>query len=1039
MKKSFYNKILIFRVIVHYSFMYLIFSMLPVLLSGASGNDFSTCPGTQSGKGAGKIISMQNSGYLKRNILRFQILSSKGDLASAGSLVDSIKTFLNSGSGADSVDLANASYFLGSYYLKYGNYTDAIIYSKKAADFFEKTGRTSFINYSNCLYNSGLAYLYLGDFNKSIYFFQSTIENDRIHFGDDSFKLVEGYLVISITYINMREYEKAIESINNGLRITQLFPDSVNPLTRSKLYSTKGVAYSLSANYIQAKSNLEKAEFYIKDLNNEVINYINVLDNLGTVNHFLGLKEKSFYYYEKGLKLGLSDFSNDMFNLVNNYAIILGNDHQEKKGQLLLSDFLKRTLKTSDSDHRNYYNVLQKYADYLREYEINNNLAIQLFQQSYNYINSHPWDKNYRDNTIMGYSLALHKRGDNMLALDSIQTLLFPEKADNNRRNIFLNPYPDSVKPDGRTVKILNSKYRILWSEYLKTSDIKILKAAAETSELIIAILEKIRLNIGEEGSRLLLGDKYRYSYMDAILCLSECYSKTGNESYLKKTFEYSERSKVASLLASTREMKAIQNHIPSALANKEIELLRNIGFYNAEITGEENSENPDRGKINLWNDYVLAASQQRDSIVAVFEKNYPDYYSLKYNTKVISLKEIPEIIGRGKNYLSYIVSDSILYTLVSNSKYSQLISQKIDSSFFNAVTEFRKILTAPDLDEKSADEFYRFQKQGYNLYSYLIAPVKKYLISGTLVISPDDILSYLPFETFVSDNRFRNDLLYRKLPYLMNDFRISYAYSVTLLAEYEKAKSTLRNSAVIFAPSYNLPVNIDSISNERQSSDGILRPLPYALNEAEYVSEITHGSLFTDTTATKSAYKLNAGDFDIIHLSMHTLINNQNPIFSKMIFSISKDTLDNIGLNVFEVYGIPLKAKMVFLSSCNTGYGNLLRGEGILSLARGFIYSGSKSVVMSLWEVDDRSGSDIVKSFYRHLKNGNSKSEALRKARMKYLKNAVQVKANPYFWSALVIYGDDAPLYHSFPKKLIAVLIPLILITGVVIYFKKR
>jgi CHAT domain-containing protein len=129
----------------------------------------------------------------------------------------------------------------------------------------------------------------------------------------------------------------------------------------------------------------------------------------------------------------------------------------------------------------------------------------------------------------------------------------------------------------------------------------------------------------------------------------------------------------------------------------------------------------------------------------------------------------------------------------------------------------------------------------------------------------------------------------------------------------------------------------------------------------------------------------------------------------------------------------------MVVLSSCNTGVGNLRRGEGILSLARGFIYSGSKSVVMSLWEVDDKSGTDIVKSFYRYLKNGYSKGEALRNARIKYLKNAGTLRSFPYFWSTLVIYGDDSPVYYTPMTKFIVVFTTLILILGTLIYFRKR
>jgi CHAT domain-containing protein len=127
--------------------------------------------------------------------------------------------------------------------------------------------------------------------------------------------------------------------------------------------------------------------------------------------------------------------------------------------------------------------------------------------------------------------------------------------------------------------------------------------------------------------------------------------------------------------------------------------------------------------------------------------------------------------------------------------------------------------------------------------------------------------------------------------------------------------------------------------------------------------------------------------------------------------------------LNTYEVYGVPLNARMVLLSSCNTGDGVLRSGEGVISLARGFSYSGSRSVVMSMWEIDDQSGTQIVCDFYRYLKNGYSKSEALRKARKDFLENADMLRSHPYFWSSLVVYGNNGPLYYP--------VLPLILSTG--------
>ncbi len=152
---------------------------------------------------------------------------------------------------------------------------------------------------------------------------------------------------------------------------------------------------------------------------------------------------------------------------------------------------------------------------------------------------------------------------------------------------------------------------------------------------------------------------------------------------------------------------------------------------------------------------------------------------------------------------------------------------------------------------------------------------------------------------------------------------------------------------------------------------------------EAEYVTALTGGKLFINKAARESVFKAEAAKYDIIHLAMHTILNDQYPMHSKMLFYQEKDSVEDGNLNTYEVYGVPLKAKMVILSSCNTGTGVLHSGEGILSLARGFVYSGSQSVVMSMWEIEDRSGAEIVKSYYKFLKKGATKSNALRKARI--------------------------------------------------------
>jgi CHAT domain-containing protein len=247
-----------------------------------------------------------------------------------------------------------------------------------------------------------------------------------------------------------------------------------------------------------------------------------------------------------------------------------------------------------------------------------------------------------------------------------------------------------------------------------------------------------------------------------------------------------------------------------------------------------------------------------------------------------------------------------------------------------------------------------------------------------------------------------------------MDEFRISYTYSATFLAESSKTNISLSNSLIAFAPVYTGRMNADSLLNSRLAEISILKDLPFARMEAEFVTDLTGGKLFINKGAKESVFKSEAGKYDIVHLAMHTLLNDEHPMYSKMLFYQEKDSVEDGSLNTYEVYGVPLKAKMVMLSSCNTGTGILHSGEGIFSLARGFVYSGSQSVVMSMWEIEDRSGTEIVKDFYRYLKKGATKSNALRKARINYLKKADMLRSHPYFWSSLVIYGDNAPLYYS-------------------------
>ncbi len=359
-----------------------------------------------------------------------------------------------------------------------------------------------------------------------------------------------------------------------------------------------------------------------------------------------------------------------------------------------------------------------------------------------------------------------------------------------------------------------------------------------------------------------------------------------GVRNTLEKAFEYAEKSKVAGLLASTRELKATQFHIPAEVAELERKLKTEISFYNAKISEENNKKSPDAQLIAEWKGNVFNAAQGRDSLVKLFEKQYPGYYLLKYNTEVVKPGDIPSVAGRNTNYLNYVVSDTVIYIFLANRKFTKLFTMPVDSGFFDNVREFRKLLSLPSPFMDAKSEFMKYQLYGGRIYRKILEPVRKYLISDKLLISPDNILSYIPFETIPYQEFKGDDILYRELPYMMNEFRISYTYSATLLAEsVKKMTVSMSNSLIAFAPVYTRTINIDSVLQTRQVRLSGINDLPFARQEAEYVSELTEGTLCINDGATEMRFKAEAHNYDIIHLAMHTVLNDQYPMHSKMLF----------------------------------------------------------------------------------------------------------------------------------------------------------
>jgi CHAT domain-containing protein len=191
------------------------------------------------------------------------------------------------------------------------------------------------------------------------------------------------------------------------------------------------------------------------------------------------------------------------------------------------------------------------------------------------------------------------------------------------------------------------------------------------------------------------------------------------------------------------------------------------------------------------------------------------------------------------------------------------------------------------------------------------------------------------------------------------------------------------------------------------------IRRLPFTRQEANSITGLIGGTdalQALDFDASRSlAMSPEIGRYKYVHFATHAIFNNEHPELSGIVLSlVNKSGGEQDGfLKAYEVYNLKLNADLVVLSSCRTALGKEVRGEGLLSLTRGFIYAGASRVLASLWNVSDEATAELMISFYKNLIGGQraSHSSAIRAAQIE-MWNSKRWRS-PYFWAGFTLQGE--------------------------------
>jgi CHAT domain-containing protein/Tfp pilus assembly protein PilF len=534
------------------------------------------------------------------------------------------------------------------------------------------------------------------------------------------------------------------------------------------------------------------------------------------------------------------------------------------------------------------------------------------------------------------------------------------------------------------------------------------LEQAGNHYQKAIETIETVRARLGgEEEKAGFFQDKVEVYKKQIALLLDPRFANSQNAA---EAFHYVERARARAFLDLLAEARVdVEQNTAADLTKRRQELQQRISQMTTQLLQERSQEPGKQNKTKIAElERGLGQSDQdlADWLRELRRRN-PRYAALEY-PQPVTLAAAQRMLDEQTILLSYSLGEtqSFLFALTRND--FQVKRLPPEAALRESV---QKLLTA--ITDKNNPDPVEYRRQAIRLSQQLLQPVSKMLTGNKILIVPDGALHRLPFEALLlPGTNGQGDL--RRLPYVIRRFAIGYAPSASVWAELqnEQRAAAPRKFLAFGDPVYEQRVEALSVSTLRSSGSTRLnfQPLPHSREEIAGIAKLfadADRTLFFGEDASEENVKApeRLRQYRMVHFSTHGYLNETRPRFSGLVLSRPPGELQEDGLlSAYEIFNLKLNADLVVLSACETGLGKEVNGEGLMSLTRAFMYAGTPSVVVSLWNVNDESAADLMIRFYRNLQTGMSKGEALRQAQLETIRD----NGFPFFWAPFVLVGKS-------------------------------
>lgn len=508
------------------------------------------------------------------------------------------------------------------------------------------------------------------------------------------------------------------------------------------------------------------------------------------------------------------------------------------------------------------------------------------------------------------------------------------------------------------------------------------------------------------QDSKLIVQQNVKQRAELLMYLLYEKYRQTQDAHWLERAIQLDTRAKGRVVTDAHFLKKQLYEKANGSTAQFE-KLQRELAFLRDRIQKNTQSTTVDyKQLVSLQKQFSRTLTRQRmlyDSITAILPEKQEKFELEQLRQKATRSKQsiVSYFMGKKTVYQFIISAESTTFERLTD-------SEEAYGKFVQTIQNYNHFFNDP---ETINNDIPAFASVSNSLYRQLQLPKAE-----NLVIIPDGILTFVPFQTLLTQTS--EAIQYKKMPFLVFESNVSYSISFHAYLKNTAPFSEKQSVLGVFPVFKNTP-----------------RELGYSVFEAEAIEAVFPAKMLMDKQATANAFLENADSYTILHISTHAL---GGTFSSEPSIQFSDRTL-----SLEELYGLQFSNQLIVLSACDTGVGKVIKGEGALSLARGFQYAGAPNVLFSLWQVNDKSTAQLMAYYYKNLKENWSRNRALHRASLDYLEDETidNSRKSPYYWGAFVYYGTtDMPLEHSDIKGyIIGVLAFLVLVVAVWLARKRR